>query len=73
MNIIAVDDERLALQMLVSTINEVLPAAKVHAFAAGKDALDFACDNTVDIAFLDIELYDIQGVALAKKLKKIHP
>lgn len=73
MNIIAVDDERLALHMLVSTINEVLPTATVYAFAAGNEALNFANDNIIDIAFLDIEMYDIQGVVLAKKLEKIHP
>lgn len=73
MHIIAADDERLALQVLIHAINEAMPTATVHSFSIGKEALAFARENCVDIAFLDIDLYDIQGVELARQLKEIHP
>lgn len=73
MNIIATDDERIALQAMVSAIREALPEAGVHAFRKGSDAILFARENHCDIAFLDIQMGSMSGIALAKYLKDINP
>lgn len=72
MTIIAVDDEKLALEVLVDTINEVLPGEQVYSFRKPLEAIGFATDIHCDIAFLDIQMRGMTGLELAKKLKDIN-
>ena len=72
MNIIAVDDEKLSLEALVSCIKENLPNETVNAFRRTSDAEVFAGWNGCDIAFLDIEMRDVNGIELAKKIQEIN-
>ncbi|MEG2082695.1 MAG: response regulator [Oscillospiraceae bacterium] len=72
MNIIAVDDERIALRLLTTAISEAVPEAKVHSFESAEDALAFGCENPCEIAFLDIDMGSMNGITLAKKLKRIN-
>lgn len=72
MTIIAVDDERLPLKSLEKIVLEKLPAACVKCFEIAADALKYAEKQQVDIAFLDINMPDINGLTLAKELKDIY-
>lgn len=71
MNIIVVDDERLALEMARKAVVKVAPDAEVTAFESTIEALNYAKENKVDVAFLDIEMTEMNGLALAKRLKDI--
>lgn len=73
MNIIAADDERIALQLLISSIYEAVPTAQVNGFRSGEDALAFGCENPCEVAFLDIDMNDMDGITLAKQLKQMNP
>lgn len=73
MVILAVDDERLALENLAGVICKVCDKAQVHAFMKAKEALDFAKEQVCDVAFLDIEMREINGIDLAKQLKLSNP
>lgn len=73
MNMIAVDDERLALKALIAAIKEAAPGSEVKAFLYAEDALEYAEENPVDVAFLDVEMADISGVELARRLKNKNP
>ncbi len=73
MNIIVTDDETLALQVLMRAISEALPNITPMGFSGAKDCLTYAEENPCDVAFLDIEMRDMNGIALAKKLKKLNP
>lgn len=73
MNVIVVDDESIILKMETSMIKEILPGACVEMFSDGELCLDFAKDNPVDIAFLDINMEDESGIELAKKLQDYNP
>ena len=72
MNIIAVDDEKLALDVLVSTIHEVVSDAQIFGFRQPFDAISFAENESCDIAFLDIKMRGMTGLELAKRLKDIN-
>lgn len=72
MNIIAVDDEKLALDVLEGTIKEAVPQAQVYSFRQPLDALNFSAENFCDIAFLDIKMRGMTGLELAKQLKDIN-
>ena len=70
MRIIAVDDEKIALDALSSAIKAVVTEDEVISFRYPEDALEYAKENVCDIAFLDIEMAGMTGVELAEKLKK---
>ena len=73
MRIIAVDDEELALERLMTAIQQAAPEAELHGFFYPEDALAFLQNNGCDVAFLDVEMADISGVELARKLKEKNP
>ena len=71
MNVIAVDDERFALDTLVDSIEKSLPEAKAYGFSKPEKALEFVLENGAEIAFLDIKMRGMTGLELAKRLKDI--
>ena len=73
MRILAVDDEIIALEGLVKSIKEADGNAQVYSFRFADDAIDFMKTNTCDVAFLDIEMYGINGVSLANILLQMNP
>jgi len=73
MKILAIDDNETTLKLLVSSIAEVQPLAQVFAFDKPSELLTFAKDNQCDIAFLDIRMWGMDGLALAKELKDLNP
>jgi len=73
MRVIAVDDEVLALESLVSLIEKALPQAEVHSFRKSVEARAFAEDTPCDLAFLDVNMPQMDGVALAQALQKKNP
>ena len=70
MKIIAVDDEKIALDALSSAIKEIVAEDEVISFRYPEDALEYVKDNFCDIAFLDVEMAGMSGVALAEELKR---
>ena len=72
MKIIVVDDEQHARNRLKKCLTE-LSINDIEIFDRSVYALDFAIKNKVDVAFLDISMPDINGIALAKELKKSNP
>ena len=65
MNILAVDDEYFALELLKSAIGEVAQGASVFACRDVLSALDTAREQKIDVAFLDIHMPEKNGIELA--------
>jgi len=72
-NYIIVDDEEMARERLKSALHEADPQISPKLFSGMREALEFAAENTVDVAFLDIHLSGSLGTDLAKKLKTMYP
>ena len=70
---IAVDDEILMLGALVAAINASPDITEVTKFSGCEQALEFVKDNPVDIAFLDINMRGMGGLALAEKIVAVCP
>lgn len=73
MHIIYVDDEKPAIDNFRLTTANFPEISTLHAFQSGEEALEFAKNNTVDVAFLDMEMPGIHGLGLAKALKEHEP
>jgi len=71
-NMIAVDDEHLALVGIEFTLKRVKPDCTLACFDTPGKALSYAKENRVDVAFLDIEMGGMSGLQLAKSLKEIY-
>ena len=65
---IAVDDEFLMLGALVAAVKASADISEVTKFSVCEDALEFVKGNPVDIAFLDINMRGMGGLALAEKI-----
>ena len=70
---IAVDDEILMLGALVAAIEASPDITEVNKFSDCEAALEFVKENSVDIAFLDINMRGMGGLALAEKIKSACP
>ena len=70
---IAVDDEILMLGALVAAIKASPDISEVSQFSDCDEALDFVKENAVDVAFLDINMRGMGGLALAEKIISFCP
>ena len=70
---IAVDDEVLMLRALVRAISVSPDITGVFKFSDSEKALSFVKENPVNIAFLDINMRGMGGLALAEKIVSIRP
>ena len=68
MRAIAVDDEPLMLGALTKAIKASGDITAVTDFTSCEEAVEFVKSNTVDIAFLDINMRGMGGLNLAKKI-----
>ena len=65
---IAVDDEPLMLGALVKAVSASPDIKKVVNFSDCEQAVSFFDDNRADVAFLDINMRGMGGIALAQKI-----
>ncbi len=77
MNILVADDEQYALDNLVKIIKETEYEKKenvnIAAFSEPEEIAEYAKDNKVDVAFLDVEMGSMTGIEVAKQLKQLNP
>lgn len=78
MHLLAVDDEKLALLHLTNILEEMFPNDTVTGFSDQIEALAFAKELTekkeqLEFLFLDIEMYGMSGIELARQFKDICP
>lgn len=72
MNILAVDDERPALMLLKNAIEDALPDCTPMCFLSSKEAVEYARTSPPDVAFLDVQIDEMNGLQLAGALLQIN-
>ena len=73
MRSIIVDDEPLMVRRFVRLSEEIPDLNVVGQFETAESALEFAKNNSVEAAFLDVEMPIKNGVELAKELRELRP
>jgi len=69
-NVIAIDDEPLALQLVTGYIEKTPSLKLIGSFDNPVDASDFLRDNHVDIIFLDIQMPYLSGIEFSRIIGK---
>ena len=70
MKILAVEDEKFALDHILGILKRLEPESEIIGVRSGTKALEEAKSEVpFDVAFLDIDLRDINGIELARRLK----
>lgn len=72
-NVIIVDDDMIVLKGSIPIIKSVIPNASVIGFTRPSKAIEYAKNNKVALAFLDIELGNTSGLELCSTLLEINP
>ena len=72
-NVIIVDDDMIILKGSIPIIKSVIPNASVIGFTHPSKAIEYAKNNEVALAFLDIELGNTSGLELCSTLLEINP
>ena len=73
MHVVAVDDEKLALDYLEQLLTRRSDIESVARFQDAESALSYMNDNQVDLIFLDIEMPGMNGLAMADRLSDHNP
>ena len=73
MKAICIDDEELIMNLTVSMCKEIKHIDSVNGFTEVKEALEWLEAHPVDIAILDIDMPEMNGISLALLLKMKNP
>ena len=74
MNILVVDDDLVSLQSVVEKVRaNVELSDHVYGFTSPERMLEHAQGHLCDVVFLKIELPNISGLEVARRLKQIQP
>ena len=73
MRIVCVDDHPILLKGIYQNIRQLLPDAVVSAFEHAEEALGFVEQNGCDVLISEIEMSALDGLTLARNVKKINP
>jgi len=71
-NVMIVDDEKIILNGGIPVLQRVLPKAEIHGFTVPSEAIAFAKEHRVALAFLDIEMGRINGMDVCRALMELN-
>ena len=73
MKAIYVDDEEMILDLTVSFMEESGYFDEVRGFLSGSEAMAYMEENNVDLALLDVDMPEIDGMTLAGMIREKNP
>lgn len=73
MRAIVVDDEPVMVRHFERESRNFPELNLKASFTSGKEALEYAEHNSIEVAFLDVEMPEINGIDLAVELRKLRP
>jgi CheY-like chemotaxis protein len=71
--VLVVDDSRLARMVMASAFRRLRPDWQLVEAAGAADALSAISDRSIDIALIDFNMPDMDGLALLAKIRETRP
>ena len=72
-NVLLLDDEAIILDGTLDVLRAAMPGAAVTGFTLLSQALAFARENPIALAFLDVELGNVSGLDVCRQLLELQP
>jgi|SRR5271168_5324727 CheY-like chemotaxis protein len=72
-NVLVVDDSKLARMVMASALRRIRPEWKLIETANADEAMAAVSASKIDIALVDFNMPDIDGLELVAKIHKTHP
>lgn len=72
MKVICVDDEQMALNNILLTMEKMDEVDEAVGFTSPVECLEYLQNNSADIAFLDIRMREMDGLSLAKNIRELN-
>lgn len=73
MKVICVDDEPLAVEYTLGQCALLPEIDEAKGFTKAQSALDWLCEHSADLAILDINMPEIDGITLSARIKQMRP
>lgn len=71
--VMLLDDEKIILQGGIPVLRQALPGAEICGFGVPLEAVRFAREHRIALAFLDIEMGRVSGLEVCRQLLAIQP
>lgn len=73
LSVLVVDDDKYIPRLIHKILSEIHPAISFQSFSLPSEAIEWARSNTIDVAFVDYQLPEMDGLLTIKELKKHAP
>ena len=73
LRVVCVDDDTAMLHHLVFLCERIAEISSVEGFEKPEDSLEWIREHPCDLALLDIDMPDMDGIMLAQKIREIRP
>ncbi len=73
LSVLVVDDDKYIPQLIHKILFEIHPAISFKSFSLPSEAIEWARSNTIDVAFVDYRLPEMDGLSAIKELRKYAP
>ena len=73
MKAVCIDDEPLAVEYTLGQCARLPQIDEAKGFTDAQEALEWLRDHTADVALLDINMPQVDGITLAARIKELHP
>lgn len=70
MKVICIDDEHIILRRTITLLRKFPQVEMAEGFLSGEEALDYLNNHEIDVAFLDINMPDMNGLELARLIRE---
>ncbi|RCK74234.1 MAG: DNA-binding response regulator KdpE [Anaerolineae bacterium] len=71
--ILVVDDHPSLLRSLADLIQNLYPGISIRTAENGRQAIEICQDQTIEVAFIDLKLPDINGFEVTRQIKQFCP
>lgn len=71
-HVLIAEDEEITREAVYAGLSRLLPGAEFHAVKNGVEAVAYAKEQEIQVAFLDIRMPEMNGITAAQKIRQLY-